>query len=261
MTEPTPLDQAHALMDSSDAARLNYFATLADTELCLLLESEPDGDDITPRLIETGDGPMVLAFDTELRLAEFSDGPAPYVALPGRIVAQMLDGQGILLGLNLDTAPSAIVLPPDALTWLVQTLGQDAPDAAEARIKGVASPGQVPEALLEALSIRLARAAGLAEAACLARADYADGGQGHLLAIIGAEARAEPALARMVSEALTFSGLDAGQLDVVFVAPQAPLAEKLTRVGMRFDIPAAPDPKAATPAAPGMDPDKPPKLR
>lgn len=257
----TELDRAHAKMQGSDAGRLSFYAAFADTELFILLEREADGDQIEPRLFPVDGREIVLAFDTEARLAEFVGDVAAYVALPGRIVAQVLGAQGLALGLNLDVAPSAIVLEPDALTWLTETLGGDGPDATQARIRHLRPPKSVPEVLLDALAGRLAQMGGIAQAAILAEVEFDTGAMGHLLAIIGAEPRAEAALARAVNEALTFSGIEAGYLDVVFLTTDAPLLARLARVGIGFDIPQPSAPDIAAPAAPGSDPTKPPRLK
>jgi hypothetical protein len=81
-----------------------------------------------------------------------------------------------------------------------------------------------------------------------------------VLAFVDALEGAEKALASAAGEALTFSGIEAGVMDVLFVRASDPLAARLARVGLRFDLP---EPEATqTPgAAPGMDPAKPPKLR
>lgn len=264
MTEPTALDQAHAGMSGSDEARLRFFAALADAELYLLLEREAADDAIEPRLFPVDDGQVALAFDTEARLAAFAGGPAAYAALPGRVLADLLGAQGLGLGLNLDVAPSAMLLPSDALVWLTRTLGGEDPAATEDRIAELRPPGALPQALLDALGDRLTRSAGLAERALLAGVRYGDGGSGHMLAILGAASRSEPALARAVKEALTFSGVEAGTLDVAFFSADHPVVARLDRVAMRFDIP-APSPAASgerpAPAAPGTDPDRPPRLR
>jgi hypothetical protein len=120
----------------------------------------------------------------------------------------------------------------------------------------------LPEALFSALDGRLARAAGLASSAWLAEVRYDDGARGHLLAIVGAAPGAERTLAQAVGEALGFSGLEAGALDVTFVAADSPLLDRIARTGLRFDI-SAPEPavSASGPAAPGMDPDRPPRLK
>ncbi len=89
MTEITPLDTAHAAMEAApadDAARLGFYARLADGELFLLLTTEPAGDKIDPETFEIADGTFVLAFDREERLAQFVGRTAPYVAMPGRVL-------------------------------------------------------------------------------------------------------------------------------------------------------------------------------
>ena len=103
-------------------------------------------------------------------------------------------------------------------------------------------------------------ASGSWRAAWLAAVTYDDGSRGHLLAFVGTLPGAEAALARTVGEALTFSGIEAGALDVAFFAPDDPIAARLEKVALRFDLP-TPDAEGLAPAAPGMDPDRPPKLR
>ena len=69
----------------------------------------------------------------------------------------------------------------------------------------------------------------------------------------------ETALARAAGEALTFSGIEAGTMDVLFARSSDPLAAHLAKVGLRFDLPALHDPQA--PGAPGMAPNRPPILK
>lgn len=256
----TLLDAAHAAVSAdpeNEGLRLRFFERLADGELVVLLEREAVGDRLEPKVFELEDGPVVLVFDREERLAGFTGGIAPYAALPGRVIAGMLKGQGIGLGVNLGVAPSSMLLPPEALDWLAETL-DGGPDEAEAVPESFAAP-QVPEAVLAGLDAKLARAAGLAAAAVLAAVVYRDGRRGHLLAVLDAVQGAEGALAQAMREALVFSGVEAGELDVVFLASGDPVAEAMGRVGLRFDLPVAEAP--AGPAAPGMDAERPPKLR
>ncbi len=260
MTDDTPLDRAHAAMEAApadEAARLAFYDCLAGAELFLLLQAEAEGDRITPEVFGLESGPVVLAFDREDRLAAFLGRPAPYAALSGRRLAAMLAGQGLGLGLNLDVAPSAMLLPAEALDWLAATLGQGT-DAVEARIERLSPPQGLPEAVLTALDRKLAAAEGLARAAYLADVDYTGGAAGHLLAFIDAVPGAEAALTEAVAEALTFSGIEAGMIDVVFLPATGPVAATLARVGLRFDLP---QPVPVGPAAPGSDPDRPPRLR
>jgi hypothetical protein len=258
----TDLDRAHAIMEAAPedgAARLGFYHALADSQLFLLLTEEALGDDISPQVCDLDGVAHALAFDSEDRLSEFTGTAAPYAALPGRALSTMLAGAGVGLGLNLDVAPSSILLPPEALGWLSETLGQGGGAETAALPETLSPPRDLPQAVLSALDTKLARATGLAGHACLAGVRYADGAAGHLLIFIGALEGAEATLTRAVSEVLTFSADDVGAFDVGFAEPGSTLAQRVERVGLRFDLPQA---KASAPrAAPGSDPDKPPKLR
>lgn len=266
MTDQTPLDQAHAIMEAApdnDALRLRFYERLADAELYLLLAEESDGGTIRPAIFRLEDGDFAMAFDRENRLAAFSDAPAPYAALPGRVVARELAAQGAGLGLNIGVAPSAYLMPVAVLRWLSATLGH-APAAIEARPVAFDVPGALPTALITALEEKLAKLGGYADFATLAGVIYEGGRRGHMLAFVGPRPGTETALAKAVSEALVFSGVEAGELDVTFLAPGDPALAAILASGIRFDLP-APVPEVVQiiggPAAPGMDPDRPPKLR
>ncbi len=259
----TPLDQAHAAMEAApedDALRLRFYDRLAGSELVLLLEGEPEGERIRPAIFPVEGERFVLVFDREERLTAFAEGAAPYAALSGRALAGMLAGQGIGLGVNLGVAPSSILIAAASVDWLAATLAA-APEEVEERPEELAAPVGLPEILLTALDQRLASAEGLARMAYLVGATYAGGRRGHLMAFVDAVPGAEPALARAVGDALTFSGVEAGSLDVGFFRAADPVAARLARVGLRFDLPEAPKPEQISGTAPGMDPDRPPRLR
>ncbi|UWR75186.1 SseB family protein [Phaeobacter inhibens] len=264
MTDATPLDHSHAAMlaaPQDDAARLRFYERLAESELFLLLTKEPEGDTIAPELFETADGTFALVFDREDRLAEFAGRIVPYAALSGRVVVQMLAGQGagatIGLGVNLDVAPSAILIPAEAVAWLHDTLGQT-PAEVDAEIEAITAPKGLPEMLITALDTKLATAVGLAQSAYLVGLHYRGGGQGHLLGFVDAKEAAQSALAKAVGEALTFSGVEAGALDVGFFASSDAMAARLAQAGLRFDLPQPAAP--SVPSAPGRDPENPPRL-
>ena len=265
----SPLDHAQAARNAAPgdaAAEGAFYRLLADATLFLLLEAEAEGEVLTPRVFELADGPVVLAFDSEERLASLGGTPLPYAALPGRVIAAQMAGQGQLrgglsLGLNLGTgAASEMLLPAAALEWLLERLATT-PQQVDATPESF-FPAKVPETLIRALRENLAAQPGLAQAALLAGVRYAGGRRGHLLAVIGADPMAEPALARAVAEALAFSGLDAGEIDVLFLAGTAPLLAAMAPQALRLDLPGrAAEPAAPAPTAPGMDRNKPPKLR
>lgn len=259
----TLIDDAHAAMTAApedDAERLRFYARLADAELLLLLEAEAAAETLSPRVFPLADGPVVLAFDTEERLAEFTGAIAPYAALPGRVLARLLAGQRLGLGLNLGVAPSSYLVPAEGVAWLAGTL-DNAPEAAEARPEAFHPPRGLPERLVAALDGTLARAGGLAAAAWLAAVTYSGGRRGHLLAFVDAASGAEAALARAAQEALVFSGIEAGEIDVAFLAAGDASLPALSRAGLRFDLP-VPQPAARpVPAPPGSDPTRPPRLK
>jgi hypothetical protein len=256
----TLLDVAHAAVSAdpeNETLRLRFFERLADGEMVLLLEHEATGARLEPKVFDLEEGPVVLVFDREERLAAFTGGIAPYAALPGRLIAGLLKGQGIGLGVNLGVAPSSMLLPAEAMDWLAQTL-EEAPEELEALPEEFVTP-KVPEAVVSALDAKLAKAGGLALAAVLAGVVYRGGRRGHLLAFLDAVEGAEAALARAMGEALVFSGVELGELDVAFLRSGEAGATAILRVGLRFDLPAPEAP--AAPSAPGLDPARPPKLR
>lgn len=254
----TPLDAAHAdvAADPEDETRLNrYYAIFAETEIFLLLEREA-GETADPVTVDPGIGSVALGFDTELRLAGFTGSPSPYIGLPGRALAAMLAEAGLGLALNLDE-PSETILDVETLAWLAGIESES--EMREARPSEVRSPRGVPADLLEAIDRKLARAAGLASHAVLVDAAYSDGGQGHLLAVFDCAEPARASLARAIGEAMAFQGFGASWLDVAFLDGGDPLAGRIEAVGLRFDLPEGERP--IQPGAPGLDPEKPPKLR
>jgi hypothetical protein len=259
MTEATPLDVAHAAMtaDPEDgAARLRFYERVADAELFLLLEHEPEEDDVEPVLLDES---YVMVFDRAQRLAAHAGGEAAYVALSGRAIAGMLVGQSLGMAVNLG-APSAILLPAEAVAWLCETLDHPAAEV-EARIDRVLPPHGLPEVLIAAIDAKLATATAMAAGAYLVGVEYKGGGRGHLLGFVGAIPRAQDALVRAASEALTFSGIEAGEMDVGFFAPDDPVVARLAKVGLRFDLPQGEGLQQTPRMGPGMDPGKPPVLK
>lgn len=263
MTLETPLDHAHSAMEAApedDRARLRFFDRLAEAELFLMLAREAEGDQAEPELFDVADARFVLVFDTEDRLGGFAGRPVPYAALSGRTIVGMLAGQGIGIALNPEVAPSSILLPPEAVDWLAETVAQG-PAETEARPQELRAPAGLPDGLLNSIDAKLRTASGLARRGYLAEVVYDTGVRGHLIGFTGTVPGAEDALARAIQEALVFSGLEAASLDVVFLRDSDPVTAQLARVGLRFDLPEPQGPERVDRIAPGSDPDKPPILR
>ena len=249
----TLLDQAQA---DWAAEGLGFYRALADAELFVVLETEAVGAVMTPRVFDLSDGPLLLVFDSEERLAGFGSGPVPYAALPGRVIAAQIVGQGLALGLNLGTgAASEMILPPEAIIWLMQMLDQAPAEEVEAAVLRFEAPA-VPEAVLQALTLVIS-----AGPAWLAGAVYATGQRGVMLALSGVQAADQARMARAVTEGLAFSGLDASELDLVFVTEGDAVVARMAGVGLMFRPEVRPAPALAAPKPPGSDPDRPPILR
>lgn len=273
MDSETSLDAAlRRVAETPDdaAARLDMHAELSRAELFVLLEAEVTGDRMAPRVFELSEGRAVLAFASEMRLAEFAGAAAAYAALPGRVLVTMLaevhEGEPLSLLVNPD-ADHAAFLPHEALVWLAQTLAAPAPQELRGTPRALFAPdlpAMVLDRLVPALERRLGRMPGLARAV-LAAVDWAEGGRGHLLALSGLPETAHPPVARAVAEALALSGLDAAALDVVF--PSEAMMARIAACGVSlspepFEIPADQmvTPQNSPGANPGLDPDRPPKL-
>lgn len=260
MAESTPLDAAHAAMTAAPGdtgARLAFYERLAATELFLLLAEEAAGARLSPETVELEGTTCVMVFDREARLTALTGRAAPYAALSGRTVAVMLDGQGLGLALNPGVAPSAFVMPAPAVAWLAEAVSH-VPERIDLRMRAFHPPAVLPEALLRGLDARLATAGGLARTACLAEVTHADGTRGGMLAFLDALPGAEPALARLVAEALALSGQETAVLDVGFLRADEPAARRLLKVALRFDLP---QPRTPPERGPGTDPATPPRLR
>ena len=267
----TPLDHAHATMladPEDEAAGLRFYRLLSDTPLLLLLDREPQDERIDPRVFDLETGPVVLAFDSNERMAAMADGPVAYAALPGRVIVAQLAGQrkmgqGVALGLNFGSgAASETLLPPEAVAWLAEMVAAPVLAEVEAVPERFHAPQNLPAGLIEALAVTISAAPGLAGAALLAGVRYGDGRVGHMLVILDAVPEAVGPLAQAVAQAIGFSGLEAAEIDVTFLDSRDHVVRGIAAVGMPFAFPPAAVAKVAeVPVAPGSDPAKPPRLR
>jgi len=251
----TPIDLAHRAQaeDPEDAAlRLRLYERVLDAELLLVLSDAPEGPDIRPLTLDLAEGPFVLAFDRDDRLADFIGEPAPFAVLSGRQAVARLAGRGIGLALNLG-APSATLLDAAAVAWLAG-MAAHAPVEAATRPSRFDRP-RVPAALLSALGPKLSAMADRLTGAHLVEAHYPDASAHLLLLLAGTPEPDRPGMAAAIAEAVRFSGPEGVALDVAFLEPGDPRHAAAERVGIRLDLP-RPPPRPG----PGMDPARPPRL-
>lgn len=255
----TSLDIAHAQMQTDDAATFTFYERFLESEMFMILEEEVDDDTARPLILDTSDTSAALVFDLEERLAEFAGEPVPYIAMSGRKITALLAGEEIGIGVNLG-AVSETVLTPEIVGWLAETRTSNDSVVQEKPLE-ITAPLGVPEQLIKALDTKLANMSGVVAAAYLVGVKYDGAGQGHLLALINVTPDAQNGVAEAMSEALLFSGIEAGGLDITFLLSDDASVSRFAKVGLAFEIPELILPRAPEMIAPGMDPDKPPKLR
>jgi hypothetical protein len=117
-----------------------------------------------------------------------------------------------------------MILPPEAVDWLVAMLDQAVPEPVAARVAGFEAP-VVPEAVVKGLR-------SLAVQGLLVTARSPDGGRRQMLALVGVVEADHPRLARAVTEVLAFSGLEAGALDVVFLGEGDAVLARMAAVAL-----------------------------
>ena len=151
-------------------------------------------------------------------------------------------------------------LNPEALDWLMAMLDQKVPEAVEARVAGFATP-MVPDRVKIALTSVLASVLMTGMRGYLVGVRYAGGAQGQMLALVGVDVAAEGRVARAVTEALAFSGVEAGALDVAFLAAGDAILARMGGVALVIEGAVAVEPEPVRREGPGMDRARPPLLR
>ncbi len=259
----TPLDFAHRAMEAAGDApgpRLRFYERLLDAELFVLLAAESPQDRLDLQVLDIDEGRVVLAFDRDDRMAAFLDAPAPYAALSGRRLAALLAGQGLGIALNAGGAPSTALLSAATIDWLA-AMARGAVAQEAARPVAVAAPAGADPDLVAGVAAKLAAMSGALGAAWLATLRFDDGSTRLALAIEGARDVDRDGIAAAIAEAVRFSGMDEGGLDVTYVEADTPSRDAFARAGLAFEIPIRAPEAARPPAPPGSDPDRPPRLR
>ncbi len=220
-TPMTVLDRAHAAMaDRRRGAALRFYQLLADATLFVLLEREAEGERVDPQIFDLADGPVVLVFDSEERLAELGAGAAALCRPAGADDCAASGGHGVVAGAEprRRAPPSETLLPPEAMRWLSEMLEAQPAESCRRSPRGSLRRRACPMPLVDALTLQAGAARrGWPVRRCWRACAMPTAGCGHVLALMDAAPGAQAALARAMAEALAFSGLEAGELDVTFL--------------------------------------------
>ena len=268
MTAETPLDRAWETANSAlagDAEMARFYDIFAATELFLLIDPDTltDGAAPKPLTFPVEGAETALIFDTEARLAGFMEDGAAHLTMSGRAVIAMFKGTGAQLGLNLGDAPSATILPSEAISWAAEALAQPI-ETTEIGDAVLTVPRAVMPDLLQALDGKLAGMGTVVSEAWLCGLG-ASAGRGKpqpmVLCVCLRERQAEQSVVSALAETARFTGGDASAFDIAVLPADDAKMNAARKVGLGFEPQNPEETMRAEPAAPGMDPDKPPKLR
>jgi len=258
----TPLERTIVMLQAApeDPARFSaVLERLCDAEVFLALDAQASDENVTPKIVESGGQSYVAIFDTELHLAEAVGGAADYLSVSGRALVQMLVGQDSGIALNPRSSAVGYLFERETLDWLARSLDERPNEMAAQQIAEITPPPALPPKALEALSVKLTAAQGLAEFACLVQARDGAGVTNPLICFVGEFPAAQADLAKLIQEYLQFSQLDGAPWDVSYLAPDHKMVARFVKVGLRFDLPKLE--VASERPAPGSIAGKPPILR
>lgn len=247
--------------EASDAAARLVDLLLTEALICPVWPPEDGetptadvapGSVISPRFVEQNGVETLPLFDTEERLAAFVDEPTEFVAAPGRAFFELAAREGVAVAINPNVASSASVYAPEAAAAIAEAAREtdDALALAAGHMAAAYTPSAPPEALLAALSARVAAAQALVSEAWLIELEPTGQPDGRLLALLmrPTDAATDGALEELASELSRLGGVLLSQdaaldavaaddpdrtlaLDVGFLSGDAPLMAAARRVG------------------------------
>ena len=248
----TPLDLAfeRARNDPEETAAF-YDALFAATVFLPIDRAfDDDGNEsgeaasaIEPIFYEVENEATLLIFDTEERLALWTDEPVDYVGLTGRQLFEMFDG-GQQVALNIGVAPSSVVIPAEMVTWLHERAAEEG--ESEEIAAGTALEVMPPPDLDTEIVARIAaRIAGLRrevdEAVFFSLGVDAGQDEAERRVVLGIAASQQGLRdAEAVAEALaeTARGAFDGSrpVEVALLSASSPLMEKARKVGLNLPV-------------------------
>ena len=240
-------------------SNLQFYNALLDAQLFLLLHEEAQEETLSPQTQDIESSTYVLVFDNEAKLVDFCGDVAPYAAVTGRVLIEMLAGQDTGLAFNPNAYGSETLLSKDIVDWLSEMTSQ-APKLSTAKPKTFFPLGPKVEKTAVMLHEKLANSAYLAQNFYLCGVEYEDASCGILLAITGANDSSEKALAKAAHEAFVFGGSKKMVFDVVFLEENDKALAAIKRQSLQLQFKQKKVETRTQRPNPGGDPYRPPKL-
>ncbi len=247
----------YAVAPDHASRRVAFLGAFLRAEVHLALDGEGGDDSITPLLRDVEAQSSVVVFDSLENLAAFAAGQADQVTLSGRVLVEMLAGQSLGCVINPTGSVWSYFLDAPTIDWMAEHLAFQ-PEQAAPDLDALEPASLADLNVVEALDATLPACRDRADHAILAQMQNGDAPQ-LILFFIDAVADAEGALSQIVQDMVTFSGVEMPATSVAFAQSGTVLHDRLSRIGLRLDIPQSP--KAQPLQTPGSDPEKPPILR
>ena len=248
----TPLDLAFERARADEEETAGFYDALFAATVFLPIDRafDDDGNEsaeaasaIEPVFYEVEGEATLLIFDTEERLARWTDEPVDYVGLTGRQLFEMFDG-GQQVALNIGVAPSSVVIPSEMAAWLHER-AREAGESEEIGA-GVALDVMPPPDLDTEIVARIAaRIAGLRrevdEAVFFSLGIDAGQEEAERRVVLGVAASQEGmrdagAVAEALAETARGAFDGARPVEVALLSASSPLMEKARKVGLNLPV-------------------------
>ncbi len=254
----SPLDQLQPrLLDSQETSGYNaYFQVFLETLLRVLLE-ESDAKDPDMEVFAISDGKFVLAFDTDENFSAFVDRPRLCSRITGRDLLKALAGKNIGVIVNANAIEGAAFLTPEQVSWALEMSDQ----SLEIHVSTNSSVARAnpSDEVLDIIQRNFNELGGFVDAAYLCNIQDDQGNEALTLALVNCAAEAQLTALLTASDMSRFNPKTA--VAIALVEAGSEIEQKLQQIGVRIEFKVKPQPVSLTATAPGMDPDRPPKLR
>ena len=225
-----------ATFDGGEAELWQFYETLAEARIYVLLDDTVKGDTYEPKVFSLKDARYLLAFDVPEQADELTGSTASTSPTLGMDVFKLLRGRDIGLGINMGGTSSATLISGETIEMICSYYDGEAgeplvADADTSQFRALLAPQNFPDSLQNALGDTLFQLQKTFSKAVLLKAEYEEGKSVFIVAVSVAADPDRGAIAAAVDDALQASRRSDVQLDVAFLGLDDPMASRIERVG------------------------------